>query len=137
MWLPLHDKQPRPSPCGEGHCVPAELEDRARNEERSSFSLQCLLQSKAKFPVPQQWRTAPVVCGFTMKSLSWTNLSMHGGVRRSPALNLKIRIQNFSSNFRFHFCSLFFSHRFTCGLFILCFGMVKVEHHSQLFSFHY
>jgi len=33
VWLPLHDKEPRLSPCSECHCVPAEFEDGAGDGE--------------------------------------------------------------------------------------------------------
>lgn len=71
VWLPRHDKLPRLSPCGEGHCVLHSLKT-GQVMKRSIFSSH-LLKSEAKFSVPQQWRTAPAVCGFTMKSLSWVN----------------------------------------------------------------
>lgn len=45
VWLPLHDKQPRPPPCGEGHCVPAELEDGTGDEE---IQLQLMTSAQIK-----------------------------------------------------------------------------------------
>lgn len=72
VCLPPYDKLPRPPACGEGHCVLQSLK-KGQVMKKPSFSSQHLLKPEAKFSVLQQWRTAPVVCGFTMKSLSWVN----------------------------------------------------------------
>lgn len=72
-----------------GHYVPAELEDRVGHEE-IQLQLTILLKSKAN---SQYFSSGgPVVCDFTMETLSWTKLSTHRRVHRSPALNLKVHI---------------------------------------------
>ena len=75
VWPPLPDKQPSHRP---GLRVTVCLQSLTTGWllKRSSFSLQRLLKPKAEFPALQQWRTAPVLCGFTTESLSWTKLSM-------------------------------------------------------------
>ena len=135
VWLPLHDKQPRPSPCGEGHCVPAKLEGGVGDE---GIQLQLRMSAEMNVKTPSTSAVEDCTCSL------WFHSEIPGQAKHAQGCsqvlsvwNLKIHIQNFTSNFWFNFSSLFFPHRFTCGLFVPFLSMLKLQHHSRLFCLCY